>query len=149
MKRLSERFALILITLWVGGLWITSLWASVLFKFLADRQLAGQIAGQFFHIMALIGMGVGAYLLLQRLFTYGGSAFKQGYFWAVLLMVLLVLAGYFGIQPVMEQLKIDAMPNDVMNSVFASRFATWHGVASIAYLLECVLGLVAVLKMRG
>ena len=149
MKRWSEKLALILITLWVGGLWITSLWASVLFKFLADRQLAGQIAGQFFHIMALIGMGVGAYLLLQRLFIYGGSAFKQGYFWAVLLMVLLVLAGYFGIQPMMEQLKIDAMPNQVMNSVFASRFATWHGVASIAYLLECVLGLVAVLKMRG
>jgi hypothetical protein len=149
MRRWSEKFALIFITLWVGGLWITGLWASVLFKFLADRHLAGQIAGQFFHVMSLIGMGVGAYLLLQRLFVFGGSTFKQGYFWAVLLMLLLVLAGYFGIQPILAQLKIDAQPNDVMNSVFASRFATWHGVASVAYLLECLLGLMAVLKMRG
>ena len=149
MRRWSEKLALIMITLWVGGLWITSLWASVLFKFLADRQLAGQIAGQFFNIMSLIGMGIGAYLLLQRLFVFGGAAFKQGYFWAVLCMLLLVLAGYFGIQPIMAQLKMDALPNDVMNSVFASRFSTWHGVASIAYLAQSLLGLIAVLKMRG
>ncbi|MFA6041101.1 MAG: DUF4149 domain-containing protein, partial [Methylophilus sp.] len=33
-------------------------------------------------------------------------------------------------------------------SVFASRFSTWHGVASMAYLLECLLGLVLVFKVR-
>jgi hypothetical protein len=33
-----------------------------------------------------------------------------------------------------------------MQSVFSDRFATWHGVASIAYVLQCLLGLVVVLK---
>jgi hypothetical protein len=40
------------------------------------------------------------------------------------------------------------MPKDVMESVFADRFATWHGISSIAYLLECFLGIFAILKIR-
>jgi hypothetical protein len=58
------------------------------------------------------------------------------------------LAGHFGIQPLLAQLKTAAMPNDVMHSVFASRFSTWHGVASVAYVVECLLGLVLVLRAR-
>jgi hypothetical protein len=61
-------------------------------------------------------------------------------------MLLLTLAGHFGIAPIIAQLKADAIPSDVMHSVFADRFATWHGVASIAYAIQSVLGLVLVLK---
>ena len=43
-------------------------------------------------------------------------------------------------------LKAQAMPADVMHSVFADRFRTWHGVASIAYLLQSLLGVALVLK---
>jgi len=64
-------------------------------------------------------------------------------------MLLLALAGHFGIQPFLAQLKAAALPSDVMQSVFASRFKTWHGVASIAYLLQCLLGFVLVLRARG
>ena len=88
------------------------------------------------------------YLLLQRLFAFGTSALKQGYFWALLVMLLLVLAGHFGIQPLLAQLKADALPSDVMHSVFSDRFKTWHGVASIAYVMQCVLGFVLVLRVR-
>jgi hypothetical protein len=35
-----------------------------------------------------------------------------------------------------------------MQSVFAERFRNWHGVASVAYLAECLLGFVLVLKAR-
>ena len=79
---------------------------------------------------------------------YGTGALKQSFFWAVFVMLLLVLAGHFGIQPILAQLKADAMPNDVMHSVFASRFNTWHGIASVAYLVECLLGFVLVLNAR-
>ena len=88
------------------------------------------------------------YLLIQRLFEYGTGALKQSFFWAVVVMLLLVLAGHFGIQPFIAQLKADALPNDVMQSVFADRFRAWHGVASVAYLAECLLGFVLVLKAR-
>ena len=55
---------------------------------------------------------------------------------------------HFGIQPLLAQLKADAMPADVMQSVFANRFKTWHGVASFAYVAECLLAVVMVLKVR-
>jgi hypothetical protein len=90
----------------------------------------------------------GAFLLIQRFVEYGTTSFKQSYFWAVLVMFLLVLAGHFGIQPLLAQMKTDALPNDVMKSVFASRFSTWHGVASFAYLVECLLGFVLIFKVR-
>ena len=63
-------------------------------------------------------------------------------------MLVLVLAGHFGIQPLLDGLKAKAWPADVMQSIFADRFRTWHGVASIAYLIESLLGIVLVLKAR-
>lgn len=127
---------------------MTGLTAYVLFDTLRDKQLAGSLAGRLFTIVSYIGMGSAIYLLIQRLLDYGTSALKQSFFWAVLVMLLLVLVGHFGIQPLLAQLKHAALPNDVMQSVFASRFKTWHGVASVAYLIECLLGFVVVLKVR-
>ncbi|MSP86909.1 MAG: DUF4149 domain-containing protein [Methylotenera sp.] len=142
----SDKLSLIVITLWVGALWAIGAVAYVLFNTLADAQLAGQLAGKFFNELSYLGLFSAFFLLLQRLFAYGTSALKQSYFWAVLLMLLLVLAGHFGIQPILAQLKADALPSDVMQSVFSDRFKTWHGVASIAYVVQCLLGFVVVLK---
>lgn len=143
-----SRLNLIVITLWVGALWTTGLTAYVLFDTLQDKQLAGSLAGELFTMVSYIGMASALYLMIQRLLDYGTSALKQSFFWAVFVMLLLVLAGHFGIQPLLAQLKTDALPNDVMQSVFSDRFRTWHGVASVAYLLECLLGFVLVLKVR-
>lgn len=146
MNNWSDKFALIIITMWVGALWTTGAVAYVLFNSLPDSQLAGQLAGKFFNYVSYLGLFSAFYLLIHRLFSYGTLALKQSYFWAVLVMLLLVLAGHFGIQPILAQLKIEAMPGDVMQSVFANRFKTWHGVASIAYVVQCLLGFVVVLR---
>ena len=143
-----SRLNLIVITLWVGALWTTGLSAYMLFDSLQDKQLAGNLAGKLFTVVSYIGMASGFYLLIQRLLNYGTGALKQSFFWAVFGMLLLVLAGHFGIQPILAQLKADAMPADVMHSIFAERFGKWHGVASVAYLVECLLGFVLVLKAR-
>ncbi len=143
-----SRLNLIVITLWVGALWTTGLSAYVLFDSLQDKQLAGSLAGKLFTVVSYIGMVSGFYLLIQRLLDYGTGALKQSFFWAVFGMLLLVLAGHFGIQPILAQLKADAMPADVMHSIFAERFGKWHGVASVAYLVECLLGFVLVLNAR-
>jgi len=145
---MSKKLTLIIITLWVGALWMTGLSAYVLFDTLQDKQLAGSLAGRLFTIVSYIGMASAFYLLIQRLLEFGTGALKQSYFWATFVMLLLVLAGHFGIQPLLAELKTSALPNDVMHSVFASRFSTWHGVASVAYLVECLLGFVLVLKAR-
>jgi Domain of unknown function (DUF4149) len=146
---MPKNLAYIAMTIWVGGLWMTGLSAYILFDTLQDKQLAGALAGRLFTAISYIGIFSAFYLLIQRLLEQGTHALKQMYFWAVFVMLLLVLAGHFGIQPILAQLKSDALPNDVMQSVFASRFKTWHGVASLAYLIECILGLVVVLKARN
>ncbi len=142
------RLNLIVVTLWVGALWMTGLTAYLLFDSLQDKQLAGNLAGKLFTIVSYIGAVSAFYLLIQRLLNYGTASLKQGFFWAVFFMLLLILVGHFGIQPILAQLKTDALPNDVMQSVFANRFRTWHGVASVAYLVQCLLGFVLVLKVR-
>ncbi len=145
---MAQKFSLIIITLWVGALWATGLSAYVLFSSLQDKQLAGGLAGQLFNIVSYIGMASAFYLLIQRLLEYGTGALKHSFFWAVFVMLLLVLFGHFGVQPILAQLKADALPSDVMQSIFAERFGKWHGVASVAYVLECLLGFVVVLKHR-
>ena len=145
---MAYRLSLIIITLWIGALWATGFSAYVLFDTLQDKQLAGNLAGKLFTIVSYIGMISAFYLLIHRLIEFGTGTLKQSYFWAAFVMLLLVLAGHFGIQPILAQLKTDALPNDVMHSVFASRFSTWHGMASVAYLVECLLGFVLVLKAR-
>ena len=142
------RLNLIVVTLWVGALWMTGLTAYVLFDTLQNKQLAGSLAGKLFTIVSYIGMASAFYLLVQSLLDYGTGALKQSFFWAVFVMLLLILAAHFGIQPILAQLKADAMPADVMHSIFAERFGKWHGIASVAYLVECLLGFVLVLKVR-
>lgn len=148
---LSDSLALILITAWVGSLWaIGYLAAPALFYTLGEnRQLAGNLAGTMFTWVAYLGLFSGIFLLAHRVAKFGLNAFKQAFFWAVFVMLLLTLFGHFGIQPMIAQLKAQAMPADVMNSVFRDRFATWHGVASIAYLIESLLGLVLVFRARS
>lgn len=145
---MAYRLSLIIIALWAGALWTTGVSAYVLFDSLQDKQLAGSLAGKLFTVVSYIGLASAFYLLIHRLVQFGTPALKQSFFWAVFFMLLLVLAGHFGIGHILEGLKAQALPADVMQSVFADRFKTWHGVASMAYLIECILAIVMVLKAR-
>lgn len=150
VKNLPDHLASWLLVLWVGGTWaIGYLAAPVLFYNLEDKMLAGKLAGEMFKLTAYIGMVAAAYLLAFRLNRFGGGAFKQGFFWIVLAMLLITLAGRFGIQPILEQLKDQALGQDVMQSLVRDRFQTWHGVSSVLYLIQSVLGLVLVTKANS
>jgi hypothetical protein len=151
MKFLADSLHSIAVTLWVGGLWVVGLLvAPLLFHTLADRSMAGTLAGQFFAAIAWVGLGCAAYLLLFRLARFGPQALKQLAFWCVLLMALLTAAGHFGIQPVMERLREQALPAEVMQSLVRDRFAMWHGISSVLYLIQCALGAVLVVVLdRG
>ena len=145
MRRFFEALYLVTLTLWVGGLWaIGYLVAPVLFATLADRQLAGMLAGKLFALIGWVGLASAAYLLLFMLIRLGRSALKRGVFWSLVVMLVLTVLSQFGIQPLLAQLKADALPREVMESVLRDRFAAWHGVLSILYLLQSVLGLLLV-----
>jgi len=142
VRKLSEALYFITIALWAGGMWaIGYVVAPVLFSSLGDRQLAGMLAGKLFALIGWIGLGSAAYLLIFLLARWGGGFFRSAVFWLVLLMGLSVAASQFGIQPLMAQMKADALPREVMESVLRDRFATWHGISSILYLVQSLLGL--------
>jgi len=146
MARLFSALDHIAVALWAGGLWIVGyLVAPLLFLQAPDRQVAGQLAGHMFAAMAFVGLGCAAYVLVFRLARQGFSAMKQALFWVVLLMAALAVAGHFGVQPILASLKAQALPREVMESVLRDRFATWHGVASILYLIESLLAVALVL----
>ena len=151
MRALADALQSIAITLWVGGLWVIGLLvAPFLFNTLSDRAQAGLLAGHLFSAIAFAGLGCGAYLLLYRMAIFGSHALRQLFFWTLLLMLALDAAGQFGVQPIMAGLKQQALPKEVMESIFRDRFAAWHGVSSVLYLIECALGLVIVaLHGRG
>jgi hypothetical protein len=146
MRRLADALYNITLTLWVGGLWtIGYLVAPTLFATLgADRPLAGVLAGKLFELIGWIGLACASYLLLFELLRMGTAAWRSRTFWLLLVMLLLTLVSLFGVQPLLAQIKADALPREVMESVLRNRFATWHGVSSILYLVQSLLGLLLV-----
>lgn len=150
MRRLPDLLATWAAALWVGGLWVVGyLVAPTLFYNLDDRMLAGMLAGKMFGHIAWLGLVCGGWLLLFRLSRQGTDALKQGFFWIVLVMLVLTAAQKFGIQPLMQQLKDQAMPKDVMESLFRDRFSTWHGISSAVYLIESLLGLALLARQNS
>ena len=142
MRRCSEALYLLAIALWVGGLWaIGYIAAPVLFASLADRQQAGMVAGRLFALIGWVGLGCATYLAAFTLVRSGNRFFRNPIFWLVLVMGALTLASQFGIQPLMARMKAEALPREVMESVLRDRFDTWHGISSILYLVQSLLGL--------
>lgn len=149
MRNLPDLLAIWTAALWVGGLWaIGYLAAPVLFSSLGDKMLAGRLAGHMFTWIAYVGMACAFWLIVHRFLRSGGAALKQSFFWIVVIMLVLTLAQHFGIQPVIQQIKDQALPQDVMKSLFRDRFETWHGIASVVYLIQSLLGL-AMLAKQG
>lgn len=128
----------ILLTAWVGGLWaIGYIAAPTLFAMLDDRQLAGMLAGEMFHIINWLGLVCGVALILIALKRYG----RNWQFWVLVVMLLVVANNEFVLQPMMAQLKAQGL---VEGSEARSRFGMLHGVASILYLLISLSGLALV-----
>lgn len=141
MKNVPHHFATLATTLWVGGLWaIGYLAVPILFYAQPDRQLAGMLAGQMFETMGYAGIVCGGYLLLFLLVTSGKAALREPRLPVVAAMLVITLSIQFGIQPLMTDLKMLALPLDVMDSAFADRFRMWHGISSVLYLAESLLG---------
>jgi uncharacterized membrane protein len=149
MGGLASALYNIAVAVWVGGmLAIGFIAAPVLFAQLADRTMAGNLAGEMFTFTAWTGLGCGAYLTLFILFAKGWRAFQSGVFWIVVLMLCLTAAGYFGVQPILAQLKADALPRQVMESALRDRFTAWHGVSSVLYLVQSLLGIALVIRQE-
>jgi hypothetical protein len=136
---LKSNARLLIVTLWVGSLWtIGYLVAPVLFSSLADRVLAGTIAGSLFRVEAWLSLGCGAVLLLL------GSAEsdpRRKKLWLAMIVAMMACTaiGYFGLQPMMAALRAEA-PNGLLTGAARTQFGILHGVAAGFYLLQSLLG---------
>lgn len=149
MRSVADAAYNVAITLWVGGLWVVGYVAApTLFSQLGSTA-AGNIAGRLFTAMSWVGMGCAAYLVLFLIVRRGLGAFRSAVLWIVLSMLLLTLAGHFGIQPVIEQIRTEAA-RELMQGMVRDRFARWHGISSVLYLVQSVLGAaLVILQGRG
>lgn len=147
MKRVADALQAVVAALWAGALWTIGFVVAPLLFAVLDRGLAGQLAGRLFGLVAWIGIGCAACLLVYRIACHGAGAFRQCVLWVVLLMLALTLAGEFGVQPMMAALREQA-PQQIMESALRERFAVWHGVASGLYVIQCVLGVALIILLN-
>ena len=137
----------ILITLWVGGLWaIGYLAVPVLFHSLNDRRLAGEVAGQMFGVLGLVGLVCGALLLVRAIYVAGKKWSGAWRVWSLVTMLALVAIGTFVLQPMMQDLKSTGL---LPGSAEAARFGQLHGASSIMYMITSLLGLALVIADPG
>lgn len=139
----------LLVTLWAGSLWaIGYLAAPTLFATLADRTLAGTVAGSLFRVEAWLSVVCGL-LLLGLFYADRGFAKRRTCLLLVVGMLVCLAVGYFGLQPFMAELKASAVANGgVMDDAARARFGMLHGVASVIYLLQSLLAVGLVLRSR-
>jgi len=140
-----QRIEQLFLTVWVGSLLaIGYLAVPVLFHALDDRQLAGQLAGQMFHIVNLIGMLSGPVLLVLSYLQnrQGFLRLKRSYL--IMAMLLLTLIAMFVLQPQMEAIKAQVGWHDIAG--LKARFGQLHGISSVLYLLSTIFGVVLVIS---
>ncbi|MEQ1664033.1 MAG: DUF4149 domain-containing protein [Bdellovibrionales bacterium] len=138
-------FKAIAITFWIGGMWTAGYVVTpIIFSTLTDRTLAGDLAGKIFSGTAWVGIVCAIYLLLLQLQQVGKKAFSQRYFRMIVFMLILILAGHFAIQPILANLKAQALPLEVMKSTFSEQFSMWHRISSVLFLIQSLLGVALV-----
>ena len=152
MSLMPHRIFRLLTVVWVGSLLtIGYAVAPVLFTSL-DRTTAGAVAAQLFRIEGVLGAVCGILLLglANLVIRRGGNAYRR-LRWLVAGMLVCVLVGYFALQPFMNAMRVAALEagSDVGHSVYATRFGILHGVSSLFYLIESLLGLGLVWMLPG
>jgi hypothetical protein len=129
------------VTMWVGAIWTTGLLvAPVVFDLLDDRVLAGSLAGRLFRVSAFVGLVCGGLLVLVRVLQRGSAQQRDYVLWLAVAMLVVTVIGHFGVQPVLADLRQQASPTPVMQSALAARFALWHAVSGVLYLVQCLAG---------
>jgi hypothetical protein len=132
----------ILTVLWIGSLWtIGYMVAPTLFQVLDDRDLAGMVAGRLFTLESYLGLLCGGALLLIE-FLAAPSPKRFNWHMGLLSgMLAIILVGQFVLQPMMAAVKAQGLSQ-------APEFGRLHGIASILYLVNSLLGLVWVVFPR-
>jgi hypothetical protein len=152
MKRYAARLSAarqLVVALWAGSLWAIGYLAAPAAFSTLDSTLAGSVVGELLTREAWLSMASAVLLLvLVRLAPDLDAGRRRQLFMLVLAMLALTLVNYFGLQPVMVQLREAAGAGGVRASPQWTEFAILHGVSQLVYVIESVLAAVLVVKNR-
>ena len=147
MSIFFEKISIVLVSLWVGGLWAMLMVTIFLFNKMPN-YIASELVLDMYLFMNLFGT-ISSFILLFIGFKSAGAAYlKSSIFWMIIILLVIIFISYFGINPLLENLKVNDLPKELMEGVFEERFDKWNGIASIAYLIECIIGIFLLLKVR-
>ncbi len=147
MSIFFEKISIVLVSLWVGGLWTMLMVTTILFNKMPN-YIASSLALDMHLFVNLFGV-ISSFILLFIGFKSTGAAYlKSSIFWMIIVLLVIIFISYFGINPIIENLKVNDLPKELMEGFFAERFDNWYGIASIAYLIECIIGIFLLLKVR-
>ena len=151
MHTTAQRVFVYIFALWLGSLvTIGYVVAPVLFATLHDTQVAGMIAGQLFRIEGTISLVLGvALIVFANLLVKRGLAHYKQVRWYLLAMLIGAAIVAFILQPMMNAMREEALAQGfpVMLSPLAASFGRLHGVSSILYLIQTLLGLVLMWRL--
>jgi hypothetical protein len=143
----AKHARMLIVTLWAGSLWTVGyLVAPVLFATLADRALAGTIAGSIFHAEAWLSVFCAVILIVLGILAGNDSGpARKRFLWLVIGMLACTLVGYFSLHPFMAALRETAGAGG-MDAAASTRFGILHGISSAFYLVQSVLAAALVMK---
>lgn len=151
MHTTAQRVFVYIFALWLGSLvTIGYVVAPVLFATLHDTQVAGMIAGQLFRIEGTISLVLGvALIVFANLLVKRGLAHYKQVRWYLLAMLIGAAIVAFILQPMMNAMREEALAQGfpVMLSPLAASFGRLHGVSSVLYLIQTLLGLVLMWRL--
>ena len=147
----AQRLFILIAGLWVGSLLAVGyLVAPAIFSTMTDRQAAGMVAGSIFKVEAYLSLIVciSLMVLANLLVNRGLNQFKF-IRWLLLAMLLCAIAASFILIPGMNALRDDALMQGmpVMLSPSATVFGRLHGVSSMLFMLQSILGIFLVWRL--
>ena len=142
---LFQRLFLLIAGVWVGSLFTVGyLVVPTIFANLQDRQVAGMIAAAIFQAEAYVSVLVCVTLLLManKLIKRNIEHYRSTR-WVILALLLISALTCFGLIPYMDTLRQEALllGISVMASPSASLFGRLHGISSVLFLIQSLLGL--------
>ncbi len=147
----AQRLFILIAGLWVGSLLAVGyLVAPAIFSTMTDRQAAGMVAGSIFKLEAYLSLIVciGLMVLANLLVNRGLNQFRL-IRWLLLAMLLCSVSAAFVFIPWMNALRDNALVQGmpVMLSPSATLFGRLHGVSSILFTLQSLLGVCLVWRL--
>lgn len=147
----AQRLFILIAGLWVGSLLAVGyLVAPAIFSTMTDRQAAGMVAVSIFKLEAYLSLIVciGLMVLANLLVNRGLNQFRL-IRWLLLAMLLCSVSAAFVFIPWMNALRDNALVQGmpVMLSPSATLFGRLHGVSSILFTLQSLLGIFLVWRL--